>query len=149
MFNLTLSAIFVGAFATTAVANPPSWKPLVQCGPQGEQVAFEVDTLTSYFSDCRGCRDTAHTYYQMVLRNSDVISYFESEKAIFSQQINSKGEFIIGAGAFYFNGPNSFYGMDWGITKTANISFDKSSVSFNAYDSHGNLLANFNFNDCR
>ena len=75
----TLALNSAGAFA--------GYEPLVVCGNEDQAGNIEMDNITIY----RG-----GTYEnQLVLRNQNIIRYFLSTGAVYGDEVNFKGEFIV------------------------------------------------------
>jgi len=82
------TALAVVTFIALFSAHPAqAYEALVVCGGEPAYSSIEIDFITV----ARG----QHIYAQLVLRNSEIISDFISKQAIYGDEVNSKGEFIL------------------------------------------------------
>ena len=92
MEKIMLSLIIAQALSVNlSQAALNSYSPIVTCG-NGD---FEVDSMTYQTQTDRGGDTVMETSYQFVLRNQRIIQDFETQGAIASFEVNSRGEFIL------------------------------------------------------
>lgn len=153
-FGLIVTLATTGLSAH-AVAAMNAFSPVINCG-NGD---FELDSMTYMTQTDRGGDMTQATASQLVLRNPQIIEYFEAKGAILPFEVNSRGEYIqevIGMSYSTVSTPSSMNGggtqyfmandNNSGATVTAavkgNAAYLTSDVLFK-----GNV-ANFYFPNC-
>jgi hypothetical protein len=128
--------------STSAFAQYGQYNAIKDCGSG----SFVIDQKIELESAGRGRPTIEKKYYQIVLRNADVIADFKFKNAVNSNQLNAKGELVREvvkneSGQFY-----SFYDRE--VVYTVDV-FD-GAVSFKAFKRQsGEFLADFYFNSCK
>lgn len=128
--------------STSAFAQYGKYNSIKDCG----NGSFVIDQKIELESAGRGQRTLEKKYYQIVLRNSEIIADFKSKNALNSNQLNTKGELVREmvkneSGQLY-----SFYDRE--VVYTVDI-FD-GAVSLKAFKRNsGEILADFYFNNCK
>ncbi len=121
------------------------YSPITVCGDR----ALTVDVKTVAMQSGPGQPIFYVNYYQLVLKNPEVIGYFISRGAIAQYELNSNGEYILELGA-ETTGSNAYYGVRAGRSITVKI--EGGSVALAAYSpaqQGSQLMAEFDFRDCR
>ena len=141
--KLLFLATFI--FSTSAFAQL-EYKPIAICGNN----ALVIDQARESVVVSRAGTIENRVYYQLVLKDQEIVRDFISKGAIYSNQINSKGEFILGIGAETYSN-TQFYGMSTGHTTTVKLLNDGiiELKTFSNITGDTPELANFIFKDCR
>jgi hypothetical protein len=138
-----MTALFLLTTSTIALADT-GFSPIAVCGNR----SLVIDSRTITYQTDRGGRTRTDSYYQVVLKNDDVVRDFISKGAIGTNEVNSKGEFLHD---IVRESQNKFYGVSTGRTTTVEKVGEHSlSLKTFAPAQYGSyLMADFTFNDCQ
>jgi len=140
-----LILIFVTGLITTAAFAEGNFTPMSICGDR----SLVVDKKEILEQHDRGGPIIKKSYYQLVLKNEEIIRDFLSKGAIAPSELNSKGEFNLNIAQEQFTN-TQFYGTSYGRSTVIKILNDHeiSLKIFSPSFQGSQLLADFNFNDC-
>ena len=144
--KLLLILVVISASFNAIASADGIFTPVAICG--GDSRALVVDKQDSILDNGRG-ETKIRTLYQLVLKNKDVVHYFQSQGAIGPSEVNNKGEFIIDLTPEYYS-TTEFYGTAADRTITLKFLSDSqiAIATYSAPNDGSRLLANFIFNDC-
>lgn len=137
--------LFLSLFSSQAFAQL-NYQPIAVCGDR----ALVIDRAQETYVVDRTGRTETRTYYQLVLKNQEIIRDFIGRGAINPVEVNGKGEFIVSLVQETFSN-TQFYGIRAGNITTIKLQ-NGSKIELKTFSSPSygsNELANFNFTDCR